>query len=86
MSKETIYKPSNKILDHANIKESEFDKLYKESIENPEGFWSSQAELYLDWDKKWNEVFLTSFHFLSQSRYNSACEDQKPSGFSIDSL
>ena len=56
MSKETIYKPSNKILDHANIKESEFDKLYKESIENPEGFWSSQAELYLDWDKKWNEV------------------------------
>ena len=47
MSKETIYKPSNKILDHANIKESEFDKLYKESIENPEGFWSSQAELYL---------------------------------------
>ena len=24
--------------------------------ENPEGFWSSQAELYLDWDVKWNEV------------------------------
>ena len=62
MSKETIYKPSNKILDHANIKESEFDKLYKESIENPEGFWSSQAELYLDWDKKWNEVKKTDLN------------------------
>jgi|TARA_B100002051_G_scaffold110386_1_gene105050 acetyl-CoA synthetase len=62
MSKETIYKPSNKILDHANIKESEFDMLYKESIENPEGFWSSQAELYLDWDKKWNEVKKTDLN------------------------
>ena len=62
MSKETIYKPSNKILDHDNIKESEFDKLYKESIENPEGFWSSQAELYLDWDKKWNEVKKTDLN------------------------
>ena len=62
MSKETIYKPSNKILDHANIKESEFDELYKESIENPEGFWSSQAELYLDWDKKWNEVKKTDLN------------------------
>ena len=62
MSKETIYKPSNKILDHANIKEYEFDMLYKESIENPEGFWSSQAELYLDWDKKWNEVKKTDLN------------------------
>ena len=62
MSKETIYKPSNKILDHANIKESEFDMLYKESIENPEGFWSSQAGLYLDWDKKWNEVKKTDLN------------------------
>ncbi|MDA9736717.1 acetate--CoA ligase [Gammaproteobacteria bacterium] len=62
MSKETLYKPSNKILDHANIKESEFDELYKESIENPEGFWSSQAELYLDWDKKWNEVKKTDLN------------------------
>ena len=30
--------------------------LYKQSVENPDEFWSSQAEFYLDWDKKWEEV------------------------------
>ena len=42
--------------EHSNVSESEFQVLYKQSVENPDEFWSSQAEFYLDWDKKWEEV------------------------------
>ena len=56
MNKEKIYNVPKDISEHSNISESEFQVLYKQSVENPDEFWSSQAESYLDWDKKWEEV------------------------------
>ena len=34
----------------------EYQKLYKQSVEDPEGFWAQQAEKYLSWEKKWDQV------------------------------
>ena len=56
MNKEKIYNVPKDISEHSNVSESEFQALYKQSIENPDEFWSSQAESYLNWDKKWDEV------------------------------
>ena len=56
MNKEKIYNVPKDISEHLNVSESEFQVLYKQSVENPDEFWSSQAESYLDWDKKWEEV------------------------------
>jgi len=56
MNKEKIYNVPKDISEHSNVSESEFQVLYKQSVENPDEFWSSQAEFYLDWDKKWEEV------------------------------
>ena len=56
MNKEKIYNVPKDILEHSNVSESEFQVLYKQSLENPDEFWSSQAESFLDWDKKWEEV------------------------------
>ena len=56
MNKEKIYKPPQSILENSNISETEFSKLYKQSLENPEEFWADQAELYLDWDEQWTKV------------------------------
>ena len=56
MNKEKIYNVPKDISEHSNVSESEFLVLYKQSVENPDEFWSSQAESYLDWDKKWEEV------------------------------
>ena len=56
MNKEKIYNVPKDISEHSNVSESEFKVLYKQSVENPDEFWSSQAEFYLDWDKKWEEV------------------------------
>ncbi len=56
MNKEKIYKPPQSILENSNISETEFSKLYKQSLEKPEEFWADQADLYLDWDEQWTKV------------------------------
>ena len=56
MTKETIYKPSEVIINDAVISNDEFEELYKESINNPDQFWDQQARNYLSWDKEWDVV------------------------------
>lgn len=40
------------------LSKSEFDKLYKKSIDDPEGFWEELASKELDWFKKWDSVLV----------------------------
>ncbi len=56
MAKEKIYYPSKETLMNSLVSQEEFEKQYKESIENPSNFWAKQARDYLDWDKEWEEV------------------------------
>jgi len=48
-----VYYPSKEVIKQANVQD--YDKLYKRSIEDREGFWAEQAE-QLDWYKKWDKV------------------------------
>lgn len=54
MSKIKIYPKakSNK----AHIDSETYNKMYEQSINNPDEFWAAQAEKFLSWDKKWNKV------------------------------
>ena len=56
MTKETIYEPSEEIINDAVISNNEFEELYKESINNPDQFWDKQARNYLSWDKEWDVI------------------------------
>ena len=56
MNKEKIYNTPKSILESSNISEAEFNELYKQSLENPDEFWSNQADKYLDWNQKWTKV------------------------------
>jgi len=38
------------------IDQTQYDAMYKQSIEEPDVFWSKQAEAFLDWMKPWNQV------------------------------
>ncbi len=42
-----------------NIKQ--YEELYKRSIQDPEGFWSEQAEKMLHWYKKWRKTLEYNF-------------------------
>lgn len=52
-----FYNPSKEIVRKANVKD--YDTLYKESVEDREGFWNTEAKK-LDWYKKWDKVLDSS--------------------------
>ena len=45
----------------AAIDINDYHKLYKESIDNPEQFWDSQARKYINWYKTWGKVTTHGF-------------------------
>ena len=55
------YQPSEEFVSGANIKKEEYDTLYRESVEDPEGFWAKEAEKRLTWFKKWDRVLSHNF-------------------------
>ncbi len=56
MSSNQKFYPSNEFSENAHFSSMEqYEKLYQESIKDPSGFWTKQAER-LHWYKKWDDV------------------------------
>ena len=34
----------------------EYERLYRQSISDPESFWDEQARKYLTWEKEWETI------------------------------
>jgi acetyl-CoA synthetase len=61
-SEDRVFPPSPEFSTNAHIKSmAEYEKIYKRSVEDPEGFWSEMAEKQLAWFKKWDKVLEWSF-------------------------
>lgn len=45
----------------ANVNAEQYTDMYKQSVDDPEGFWAEQAETYLSWSKPWDKVLDWSF-------------------------
>jgi len=57
-----IYPVPDKFREKAYIKSrEEYEKIWKESISDPEGFWTKIAEEYITWFKKWDKVMDVSY-------------------------
>ena len=61
MSDSKIYPVPEEFAAQANINAAQYEEMYRQSVEDPEGFWSEQAENYLSWFKPWNSVCDWSF-------------------------
>ena len=48
-----VYFPSEEVVKNANV--PDYDTWYKQSIDDPEGFWADRAN-ELEWYKKWDKV------------------------------
>ncbi len=57
MSDTHIYPVSSAMQDRAFVNEEQYRAMYRRSIEDPEGFWAEQADIFLSWDRKWDQVF-----------------------------
>jgi acetyl-CoA synthetase len=62
MSDSKIYDVPGPVADTAFIDAAKYQELYRQSIEDPAGFWAEQAELFLDWEKQWDSVLDWDYH------------------------
>ncbi|UCC56445.1 MAG: acetate--CoA ligase, partial [Gammaproteobacteria bacterium] len=62
MSETKIYDVPGSVADSAFIDEASYQSMYRQSIDDPAGFWSEQAEAFLHWEKKWNNVLDWDYH------------------------
>ena len=61
MSENKTYPAPEEFVAQANITAAQYEEMYQQSVDDPEGFWSEQAENYLSWFKPWNSVCDWSF-------------------------
>ncbi len=57
MSEQKFYQVPAALADSAYINPVQYERLYKESIEQPEHFWSRHAQEFLTWSKDFEQVF-----------------------------
>lgn len=65
------------------ITESQYHELYAKSLRDPKNFWSEQAEKFVTWFKRWDEVFSGDFqkmniHWFKNGKLNACynCVDR----------
>ena len=61
MSDAKIYPVPADFAANAHVNAEQYAQMYAQSVNDPEGFWSEQAENYLTWFKKWDKVLEWSF-------------------------
>ena len=52
-----VYPPAKKAASGASIDRAKYEELYKQSVEDPEKFWSEQAKERLTWFKEWDKTY-----------------------------
>ncbi|MCW8874859.1 MAG: acetate--CoA ligase [Gammaproteobacteria bacterium] len=62
MSEVKVYPVPPEFAAHTHLNREQAEAMYRRSVEDPEGFWAEQAELFLDWDKPWDKVLEWDFH------------------------
>ena len=55
-----IYEVEKRLAETSHVNAQQYKKLYKESTENPDLFWSEQAEKFIDWEETWEQVSKTN--------------------------
>ena len=47
---------SDAVRQRAHLDEADYQRLYQQSVDDPQTFWGEQAKAFLDWSKPWNTV------------------------------
>jgi acetyl-CoA synthetase len=61
MSDAKVYPVPANFAANAHVNAEQYAQMYAQSVNDPEAFWSEQAENYLTWFKKWDKVLEWSF-------------------------
>ncbi|HEX8542764.1 MAG TPA: acetate--CoA ligase [Pseudomonas sp.] len=50
------YPQADAVRQAAQLNAADYQRMYRESVEQPDLFWAEQAKIFLDWSTPWNEV------------------------------
>ncbi len=56
MSEQHVYSVIPSVAKNAHVNAEQYQSMYRQSVEDPEGFWSEQATQFLSWDAPWQQV------------------------------
>jgi len=61
------FEPASSFVAKAHIKNlNDYEKLYQQSIQQPEQFWAEQADKHLSWFRKWDTVLEYDFQSIGK--------------------
>jgi len=69
MSDAKIYDVKPEVAKRAFIDADKYEEMYKRSIDDPEGFWSEQADELVHWFKKWDKVWEYDFNNKAEIKW-----------------
>ena len=46
----------------AHLDDADYQRLYRQSVEQPDKFWAEQASVFLDWSEPWQQVYAGDMH------------------------
>jgi acetyl-CoA synthetase len=61
MSETRIYDVPESFAKRAHLDAAQYEAMYRQSVEDPAGFWAEQAEKFLSWEKRWDTVVDADF-------------------------
>ena len=56
MSEPHLYPVPAAIAERCFINADQYEAMYQRSVEDPDGFWAEQADIFIDWYEKWDTV------------------------------
>ena len=56
MSESKIFEVTAEAAASAHIDRARYDRMYQQSITDPDAFWAQQAEEFIDWFKPWDKI------------------------------
>jgi len=56
MSQQHVVAVPDDVLERCFINADQYQAMYQRSMEDPDGFWAEQADIFLSWKKKWDDV------------------------------
>jgi acetyl-CoA synthetase len=67
IEKKEMFQPSRQFSDQACIQTmAQYEKMYRESVDDPEKFWEKMAQELVTWERKWDKVLVWDFNMPSR--------------------
>ncbi|MEX6503923.1 acetate--CoA ligase [Pseudomonas zhanjiangensis] len=58
----TRHPVTDAVRQRAHLDDADYQRLYRQSVEQPDSFWAEQASTFLDWAKPWQQVYAGDMH------------------------